>query len=228
MSHNQKGFWHNADTYMVSLLKEYWGERATAENDYCFDYLPRINGDHGTYRTVMDMVDGKVFGYFLLGQNPAVGSAHGRLQRLGMANLDWLVVRDLVDDRERHVLEGRAGGRDRGDRAGDLPDGGVLLPGRVACGEGGHVHPDAADAAVAGEGGRAARRRPLGAVVLLSPGPHPAGEAGRLDRRARPAAARPVVGLRDGGRRAVGRGRAAAHQRCRTCRRAAPSTATST
>jgi formate dehydrogenase major subunit len=94
---NQKGFWHNADAYMVSLLKEYWGENATADNDYCFDYLPRINGDHGTYRTVMDMVDGEVFGYFLLGQNPAVGSAHGRLQRLGMANLDWLVVRDLVE-----------------------------------------------------------------------------------------------------------------------------------
>ncbi len=95
-SRNQKGFWHLADAYMVSLLKEYWGEHATADNDYCFDYLPRITGDHGTYRTVMDMVDGKVFGYFLLGQNPAVGSAHGRLQRLGMANLDWLVVRDLV------------------------------------------------------------------------------------------------------------------------------------
>jgi formate dehydrogenase major subunit len=44
----------------------------------------------------MDMVDGNVFGYFLLGQNPAVGSAHGRLQRLGMANLDWLVVREMV------------------------------------------------------------------------------------------------------------------------------------
>jgi formate dehydrogenase major subunit len=96
VSQRQKGFWHNADAYMVSLLKEYWGERATAENDYCFDYLPRINGDHGTYRTVMDMVDGNVYGYFLLGQNPAVGSAHGRLQRLGMANLDWLVVRDLA------------------------------------------------------------------------------------------------------------------------------------
>ncbi len=94
--HNHKGFWHNADAYMVSLLKEYWGDAATPENEFCFDYLPRINGDHGTYRTVMDMVDGKVFGYFLLGQNPAVGSAHGRLQRLGLANLDWLVVRDLA------------------------------------------------------------------------------------------------------------------------------------
>jgi formate dehydrogenase major subunit len=92
----QKGFWHNADTYIVSLLKEYWGDAATPENDFCFDYLPRITGDHGTYRTAMDMVDGRVFGYFLLGQNPGVGSAHGRLQRLGMANLDWLVVRDLA------------------------------------------------------------------------------------------------------------------------------------
>ena len=93
---NQKGFWGDADAYMISLLKEYWGDAATADNGYCFDYLPRINGDHGTYRTVMDMVDGHVYGYFLLGQNPAVGSAHGRLQRLGLANLDWLVVRDLT------------------------------------------------------------------------------------------------------------------------------------
>src|SRR4051812_9081404 len=92
----QKGFWRNADAYFISLMKEYWGEAATEDNDYCYDYLPRLTGDHGTYRTVMDMVDGKISGYFLLGQNPAVGSAHGKLQRLGMANLDWLVVRDLA------------------------------------------------------------------------------------------------------------------------------------
>jgi formate dehydrogenase major subunit len=96
-SRTQKGFWSDAGIYMVSLLKEYFGEHATAENDFGFDLLPRITGDHGTYRQVMDMVDGgKIFGYFLLGQNPAVGSAHGKLQRLGMANLDWVVVRDLA------------------------------------------------------------------------------------------------------------------------------------
>ena len=93
--HGQKGFWGNAGAYGVSLLKAYWGDAATAENDYCYDYLPRLTGDHGTYRQVLDMIDGKISGYFLLGQNPAVGSAHGRAQRLGMANLDWLVVRDL-------------------------------------------------------------------------------------------------------------------------------------
>ena len=84
-----------ADAYAVSLLKSYWGDAATAENDYGFDYLPRLTGDHGTYQTVMDMLDDKVEGYLLFGQNPAVGSAHGKMQRLAMAHLKWLVVRDL-------------------------------------------------------------------------------------------------------------------------------------
>jgi formate dehydrogenase major subunit len=91
----QKGFWANASAYAVSLLKAYWGDAATPENDFCYDHMPRMTGDHGIYQQVLNMIDGKVKGYFLLGQNPAVGSAHGRAQRLGMANLDWLVVRDL-------------------------------------------------------------------------------------------------------------------------------------
>src|SRR4051794_29077060 len=95
-SRGQKGDWQGADAYLVSLLKEYFGDAATPENDFGYGWLPRINGDHGTYRTTMDMIDGRVFGYLLMGQNPAVGSANGRLQRLGLANLDWLVVRDLT------------------------------------------------------------------------------------------------------------------------------------
>ncbi len=90
----QKGFWANAESYAVSLLKSYFGDAATAENDWGYGWLPRMTGDHGTYQQVLDMIDGKIKGYFLLGQNPAVGSAHGRAQRLGMAQLDWLVVRD--------------------------------------------------------------------------------------------------------------------------------------
>jgi formate dehydrogenase major subunit len=92
---DQKGFWGNAEAFCASLLRAYWGEHATPDNDFCFGYMPRLTGDHGTYRTVLDMIDGKVKGYFLWGENPAVGSAHGRAQRLGMANLDWMVVRDL-------------------------------------------------------------------------------------------------------------------------------------
>jgi formate dehydrogenase major subunit len=90
-----KGYWGNMDAYTVSLLKAWWGETATADNDYCFDYLPRLTGDHGTYNTVMRQVDHGGGGYFVVGENPAVGSANARMQRLGMANLDWLVVRDF-------------------------------------------------------------------------------------------------------------------------------------
>ena len=91
-----KGFWANTRAYMVSLLKAYWGPAATAENGFCFGYLPRLTGDHSTYTTVIEQLNGTCRGYFLFGQNPAVGSANARMQRLGMANLDWLVVRDLT------------------------------------------------------------------------------------------------------------------------------------
>src|SRR4028118_1253848 len=90
------GFWGNKRAYMVSLLKAYWGDAARAENDFAFDYLPRIDGDHGHYQTVLDQIDGLCKGYFLVGENPAVGSSNGRMQRFGLANLEWLVVRDLV------------------------------------------------------------------------------------------------------------------------------------
>jgi formate dehydrogenase major subunit len=90
-----KGFWANTRQYLVSLLKAYWGDAATAENDFCYDYLPRLTGSHSTYETVLAQLSGVCTGYFLLGQNPAVGSANARMQRFGMANLDWLVVRDF-------------------------------------------------------------------------------------------------------------------------------------
>jgi formate dehydrogenase major subunit len=89
------GFWGNLDTYFVSLLKAYFGEAATAENDFCFDHLPRISADHSAYQAAMDMLDRKMRGYFLLGENPAVGSSNAKLHRLALAKLDWLVVRDL-------------------------------------------------------------------------------------------------------------------------------------
>jgi formate dehydrogenase major subunit len=90
-----KGFWANMRSYLVSLLKAYWGDAATADNDFCFDYLPRLTGSHSTYETVMAQLDGLCKGYFLMGENPAVGSANTKMQRLAMSKLDWMVVRDF-------------------------------------------------------------------------------------------------------------------------------------
>ncbi|MEV5986679.1 formate dehydrogenase [Streptomyces sp. NPDC052051] len=95
VSSTEKGFWAHMRAYFVSLLKAYYGDAATAENDFCFDHLPRLTGSHSTYDTVLAQLDGVCKGYFLMGENPAVGSANTRLQRLGMARLDWLVVRDF-------------------------------------------------------------------------------------------------------------------------------------
>jgi formate dehydrogenase major subunit len=93
---SRSGWWTQFPNYIVSLLKSYFGDAATRDNDWCFDYLPRLTGDHSHMATVADMADGAVKGYFVMGENPTVGSMHGALHRKGLRELDWLVVRDFA------------------------------------------------------------------------------------------------------------------------------------
>jgi formate dehydrogenase major subunit len=93
----KSGAWGSMDAYLVSLLKAWFGNAATADDDYGFDWLPRISGDHSAVATAMAMLDGECKGYFLVGENPVVGTGNGRLHRRALAKLDWLVVRDLVE-----------------------------------------------------------------------------------------------------------------------------------
>lgn len=94
-SKGEKGFWANADAYTVSLMKAWFGDKATSQNNWGLDLLPRLTGPHGTYQTTVGMINGEVEGFFVLGQNPAVGSANGKLQRDGLRHLKWMVVRDF-------------------------------------------------------------------------------------------------------------------------------------
>jgi len=91
------GWWGHFRAYFVSLMKAYFGENANADNDFLFESLPRIDDDNSAYFTVQQMLEGKVKGYIIAGENPAVGHANGRAHRLGLAKLDWLVVRDIVE-----------------------------------------------------------------------------------------------------------------------------------
>ncbi|MEY2567961.1 MAG: formate dehydrogenase major subunit [Actinomycetota bacterium] len=91
------GYWGHTDAYLISLLKAWWGDAATEDNGYCFDYLPRITGDHSTYHSIQGMLDGTVKGFFVVGENPAVGSSNSKMHRMAMAELDWLVVRDFQE-----------------------------------------------------------------------------------------------------------------------------------
>jgi formate dehydrogenase major subunit len=92
-----KGWWYNVDKYIVSLLKAYYGDAATKENDFGFGWLPRLSGDHSHFGYWLDMADGKLEGLVVMGQNPAVGAPNARLERRALAKLQWLVVRDLVE-----------------------------------------------------------------------------------------------------------------------------------
>ncbi len=89
------GWWSEFPKYAVSLLKAYFGDRARAENGWCFDHLPYLTGDHSHMTTYSLMADGGVKGYFIMGENPVVGSMNGGFQCSAMRKLDWLVVRDF-------------------------------------------------------------------------------------------------------------------------------------
>jgi formate dehydrogenase major subunit len=91
------GGWTERPAYVISLLKAYYGKHATADNEFGFSFLPRITGDHSHFSYFMDMADGKLEGLFVMGQNPAVGGQHARFERKALAELRWLVVRDMVE-----------------------------------------------------------------------------------------------------------------------------------
>ena len=94
---SRTGTWADFDKFLISLLKSYYGDAATRENDFGFNWLPRVSGDHSHFGYWLDMQDGKVEGLFVMGQNPAVGASNAGLQRTALSKLKWLVVRDMVE-----------------------------------------------------------------------------------------------------------------------------------
>ena len=92
-----KGLWNNYDKYFISLMKAWYGDDAQRENNWCFDLVPKLTGDHSHFGYWLDMADGKMDGLFVIGQNPAVGASNSRLERTALSKLKWLVVRDMVE-----------------------------------------------------------------------------------------------------------------------------------
>ena len=91
------GLWHSLPAYFISLLKAYYGKNATAENDFGYDWVPKITSNHSFFEYLYDMADGKMEGMFMMGQNPAVAAANSRFERTSLSKLKWLVVREMVE-----------------------------------------------------------------------------------------------------------------------------------
>jgi formate dehydrogenase major subunit len=91
----ETGLWYDLPKYLVSLLKAWYGQAAQPEKDFAYDLLPQIDADHSFQAMLLQMKDGIMKGLFCMGQNPAVGGQNAVLGRQALANLDWLVLRDV-------------------------------------------------------------------------------------------------------------------------------------
>jgi formate dehydrogenase-N alpha subunit len=90
-------YWSNKPKFLISLLKAWWGDAATQENDFYFDYLPKTAGNHSWISLFHALHDGKIKGMMLMGQNPAVSGPNARMERKALENLDWMVVMELFE-----------------------------------------------------------------------------------------------------------------------------------
>jgi len=90
----------NRPKYIVSLLKAMYGAKATAENEFCYDWIPKPDdGQNASWLMLFDqMSKGKFTGFFAWGQNPACSSADAGKTRKAMGTLDWMVNVNLFDN----------------------------------------------------------------------------------------------------------------------------------
>jgi len=88
-------WWGNTPKYTVSMLKAWYGDFATADNGFCYDYLPKRSGNYSFVKIMEKMGKGELEGLVCMGQNPAVGAPDSLKVREGLGKLKWLVTADL-------------------------------------------------------------------------------------------------------------------------------------
>jgi len=91
---NQMSFWQNYPKFFVSLQKAWWGNAATKENDWAFNYLPKWDKGYDILLAFELMNQGKLNGYICQGFNP-VGSFPNKKKIIaGLSKLKYLVIID--------------------------------------------------------------------------------------------------------------------------------------
>ncbi len=92
-------WWGNRPKYVVSLLKGWFGDNATAENEFGYGLLPKAEAgvDYASMFQFDRMYEGKIKGGMIFGHNPAVSMPNTHKIRAALKNLDWLVVGEVHD-----------------------------------------------------------------------------------------------------------------------------------
>jgi len=95
---NQTSYWQNYRKFFVSFQKAMWGAAATKDNDWAYDYLPKLDVDsYDILRAFELMHQGKINGYFCQGFNPLLAFPNRRKLTTALSKLKWLVIMDPLD-----------------------------------------------------------------------------------------------------------------------------------
>lgn len=90
----QMNYYQNYPKWFTSLCKAWWGNAASAENDFAYDYLPKLGGDSDVLSIFNDMYEGRITGLFCQGFNPLASVANKRKVSDALAKLKYMVVMD--------------------------------------------------------------------------------------------------------------------------------------
>jgi formate dehydrogenase major subunit len=91
-------YYSNTPAFFVSLLKAMYGDAATKENGFGFDYLPRVDRDYSWTHIWEDMYNGKVQGMMAFGMNGVMIGPDTNKNINALKKADWLVVGEIYED----------------------------------------------------------------------------------------------------------------------------------
>lgn len=91
-------YWSNTPKFAVSLLKALYGDAAKKENDWAFDYLPKIDRNYSWTEIWNGMHEGRVKGMFAIGMNGVQIGPDTRKNIEALKKIDWLVVGEIYPD----------------------------------------------------------------------------------------------------------------------------------
>jgi formate dehydrogenase major subunit len=91
-------YYSNTPKFMVSMLKAFYGDAATKENGFAYDYFPKIGGDYSWTHIWDDMYNGKVKGMMAFGMNGVMIGPDTNKNINALKKADWLVVGEIYED----------------------------------------------------------------------------------------------------------------------------------
>lgn len=93
----QMSYWQNYPKFFVSMQKAWWGDAATAENQFAYHYLPKYDKMYDILNAFEMMNQGKLNGYFCQGFNPVASFPNKKKIIAGLSKLKFLVTMDPLN-----------------------------------------------------------------------------------------------------------------------------------